>query len=214
MGWTDFARAFHDGERVDVGIHQVTMRLRTLGELVLTSGKIVACDPFVFPDADPFTVAASAGRYPVIVSVAHFGDGVEADQRVACAMLRLREAEPVRWEMATVPGQDPATLEEGYIFGYPVDAGTGCFMDAEAAQDLAMDDVDGGHADTLLEEMDKTQVPTWAWADLEVRAATGANVIAFSAGFGDGFYASYWGYDADDKPVCLVTDFGVLNEEE
>jgi hypothetical protein len=39
---------------------------------------------------------------------------------------------------------------------------------------------------------------------------TGANQIAFSTGHGDGFYASYWGYDGTDDIVCLVTDFDIL----
>jgi hypothetical protein len=41
--------------------------------------------------------------------------------------------------------------------------------------------------------------------------ATGTNMIAFSSGWGDGCYASYRGYDADDKIACLVTDFDVLD---
>jgi hypothetical protein len=36
-------------------------------------------------------------------------------------------------------------------------------------------------------------------------------VIAFSSGWGDGSYPSFWGYDADSQPVALVTDFGVLD---
>ncbi len=49
-----------------------------------------------------------------------------------------------------------------------------------------------------------------------VDEATGANIIAFSSGWGDGCYASYWGYDADGKIACLITDFGVFgpNEED
>jgi len=41
---------------------------------------------------------------------------------------------------------------------------------------------------------------------------TGGNAIAFSSGYGDGSYASYWGFTADDELACLVTDFGVLLE--
>ena len=41
---------------------------------------------------------------------------------------------------------------------------------------------------------------------------TGVNIIAFSSGWGDGCYPSYWGYDAADQRVALVTDFGVLDQ--
>jgi hypothetical protein len=40
--------------------------------------------------------------------------------------------------------------------------------------------------------------------------ATGANLVVCSSGHGDGFYASYWGLDGKGKPVCLVTDVGLL----
>jgi hypothetical protein len=39
---------------------------------------------------------------------------------------------------------------------------------------------------------------------------TGANIVAFSSGDGDGCYASYFGLAADGSAACLVTDFGLL----
>ena len=36
------------------------------------------------------------------------------------------------------------------------------------------------------------------------------NVAVFSSGWGDGFYASYWGEDEAGNVLALVTDFGVL----
>lgn len=41
---------------------------------------------------------------------------------------------------------------------------------------------------------------------------TGVNIIAFSSGWGDSCYASYWGYDAAKQRVALMTDFGVLTD--
>ncbi len=34
-----------------------------------------------------------------------------------------------------------------------------------------------------------------------------ANVIAFSSGWGDGIYPTYFGYDEQGNVVCAVTDF-------
>jgi hypothetical protein len=49
-------------------------------------------------------------------------------------------------------------------------------------------------------------------ATVTVQGGAGGNLIAFSSGWGDGCYASFFGYDAHDKLVGLVTDFQVLLE--
>jgi len=49
------------------------------------------------------------------------------------------------------------------------------------------------------------------WGSVIVCEDTRLNVVMFSSGYSDGFYASYWGFDADDNVVCLVTDFNVLS---
>jgi hypothetical protein len=38
----------------------------------------------------------------------------------------------------------------------------------------------------------------------------GRTVVAFSSGYGDGVYASYWGLDAGGAPAVLCLDFEVL----
>ncbi|NOT69817.1 MAG: DUF4241 domain-containing protein [Hyphomicrobium sp.] len=37
------------------------------------------------------------------------------------------------------------------------------------------------------------------------------NVAMFHSGWGDGFYASYFGYDADGNVAALVTDFATID---
>jgi hypothetical protein len=103
--------------------------LHTTGELFFTSGHIVVCAPLVFPDALPLADSVSLGRYPVILSVAESSGG---DRQVACALLLLSEHPAAQWEMAVPQGRSLESLEPGYISGYPVDAGTGCFMEAVA----------------------------------------------------------------------------------
>ncbi len=46
--------------------------------------------------------------------------------------------------------------------------------------------------------------------DVVVDEATGANVIGFSSGFGDGAYPSWFGLDAGGAPIVLLTDFAIL----
>jgi hypothetical protein len=38
------------------------------------------------------------------------------------------------------------------------------------------------------------------------------NVIAFSAGYGDGGYSTYWGLDERGNPACLLTDFAIFTK--
>jgi hypothetical protein len=207
----DLSRLFEDGREIATEIGTATLRLRDAGELLVTSGRVVACDPFASPDAEPFTRAVPPGRYPVVLSVAHFEDD---DQRVAAAMLRLGGGRPVSWELALVPGDEPAELAEGEVFGYGVDSGTGCFMDEEAARTLTQKmDEDEDYSEEMMDEMDKTYVDTWSWANFVLNDA-GANFVAFSAGVGDGLYASYFGLDAEGRAVSLVTDFSLFELEE
>jgi len=108
-------------------------------------------------------------------------------------------------------GQDPATLEPGHYFGYPVDSGTGGFMDEVAARRLATAYESGpGAAEAMLAELERTYTHTWSWADIPLDARTGANAVVFSTGVGDGMYPSYVGRDGTGRPVRLLTDFNLV----
>jgi hypothetical protein len=240
----DFALAFQDGRTaVDQQGETLTVRVAHLGNLVVTTGRIIACDPFWLDMApEPYTTVVPCGQYPVLVSVISYADG---DQRVACAMLRFTDSEAIRWEMALRPGQDLRTLAPGELSCYSVDAGTGCFADQAVVEALLAEagihDVDdwrigpaGPHrtpdgdttpewralvdsvytwneafGDQLVEKLEATEYISTT-VTVQVQAGTEGNLIAFSSGWGDGCYASFFGYDAHDNLVCLVTDFQVL----
>lgn len=105
-------------------------------------------------------------------------------------------------------GQDVTTLKEGEIYGYGVDAGTGAFMDITGAEELSsfLTQKEDNY-ERLIEEMELTYKHTRNWL-LWQRGDN--NVAMFSSGWGDGYYASYIGYDGDNNICRLVTDFGVL----
>lgn len=210
------SEALQDGLQLeDTAFGDITLRHYTLGDLVLPSGKVVACDPGVFPETLPFTLQLPPGRYPVIVSVATIADIDE--HRIAYAMLKLNEHIPVRWEMATTEKQDIKTLEDGEVFCYPVDTGTGCFMDAQVGQLLEQRRSKGeDFADQLFDTLERHPIlfVLVRGASTIIDEATEANVIIFESGWGDGCYASYWGYDAENKLACLVTDFAVLDHPD
>ncbi|WP_071592324.1 DUF4241 domain-containing protein [Pseudanabaena sp. PCC 6802] len=225
------------------GMQTVRTSVHRIGELILTSGRIIACDPLMTPDSRYyFTRSIPPGRYPVFVSVADFQPF--GTTRFACAMLRISEQPTEKWEIAVVNDQYPLH-DEGEMYGYGVDSGTGCFMDFDAMQSLctlahpdplayaAASEISSEQAwnltlaaserferefcDKAIEQMEENQFGLYSgiasWADVQVDEETSANIILFSSGWGDGGYASYWGYDASGEATCLVTDFALFESE-
>lgn len=195
----DFTRAFQDGATCTAGKHTFTMQTMRIGDLTVQTGRIVACDPFVESEASPLVAAIPQGEYPVFLSRATIEPN---HQRNACAMLKITDALPVRWEMAMRPEQNLANL-------YFVDAGVGCFMDVAAAQVLdARLRADEMYHENLIDALNANQ---YVYANFALTPEIDANCIMFSSGWGDGIYASFWGYDVDDHIACLVTDFQVID---
>lgn len=212
----DFTLVFQEKQKLFTPrFGDIILTYHEIGNIVLTSGKVVACDPFIDLEADPFTANLAPGCYPVVLSVAHIQKN--NDRRVAYAMLRLSERTPIRWEMATRHGEDLSSLKEGERFVYGVDTGTGCFVDADTVQIITdkweTETGEEEFADQLEEALEKNYSPTWDWAVLTVDNSTNANIIAFKSGWGDGFYASYFGYDAEDNIVNLITDFDLFERQ-
>lgn len=190
---------------------------RSIGELVLTSGQIVANDPLSFFQTRPFMRTVSPGRYPVSIfidEVVHLNG--QTSQLIAFALLTFRPEAPARWELALCAGDDVRQLKPGQFFGYGVDSGTGSFMDADTAASItALIDWDGPlYADPLSAELDKNYANTRNWANFVVDPATGRNVVAFSSGWGDGAYPSYWGLSAAGESLYLLTDFLLVAPDE
>ena len=187
------------------------LRTLALPGLWLPTGRLVACDPLAYFNPQPFTRACLPGRYAVFLHL------LPAEGRVAYAELRLGTAEVARWEMAVTPGQDPATLAAGEIFGYPVSAGLGCFMDATTVALLDQHDADlqarlgddyiSYYDDYLAEHLDNAALAGHEHCLLQPYADQKNNVAVFQSGYGDGFYATYVGLDAADQPVKFVTEF-------
>jgi hypothetical protein len=103
-------------------------------------------------------------------------------------------------------GRRSRTSSQARSSGYGVDAGTGWFADVATLR--AFDECGEDASDELMAAMDRTYENTWSWADVNC-GDSGENIIAFSSGYGDGLYASFWGLDEEGAPVCLVTDFGL-----
>lgn len=185
----------------------VSVSVDDAGTLFLPSDALVASDAFIL-DAPPFTLDVPAGRHPVSVLRSDFEDG---DRRIAAAMIRFAPDEPVRWELAVVPGQDPSVLGPDELFGYGVDSGTGAYTSPEAVARLKDEARYTAYSDALLAAMPGKSLADPITASVMVDDTMGTNVVAFASGFGDGSYPSYVGFDGDGQVVVVLTDFGVLD---
>ncbi|MEZ5498276.1 MAG: DUF4241 domain-containing protein [Steroidobacteraceae bacterium] len=203
--------AFANGEIQDGG-RLVKFHSVEVGPVELSSGAITACDPLVVPDAPAYSQAIPNGSFPVTLAIAAFPN---QDERVAFARVTFAQEEPSHWRMALLPSQEDGQLGDDEFFGYGVDSGTGCFMDAVAGQFLCERmKQDKRFYDVISDDMQKTYRHTRSWLNFQPRPDRPENVICFSSGFGDGSYPSFFGLSADNRPLVLITDFQVLLGEE
>jgi hypothetical protein len=214
----DLARAFKHGAKYKDQHAAYTVKLVDLAPVTLPTGRIFAADPFAYQRIEPFERTVKKGTYPVIASVAKIAPVKRGrpQERVAAAMLRFAKGEPASWINATRKGQKLGKLAADHFFGYGVDAGTGCFCDLTAAIALkALDAVESANDNWegwLMAKISKGMLSSkqaWGSGSAITVPDTKANVVAFSSGWGDGFYGSYWGISSKGEPLCLVTDFGV-----
>jgi len=192
---------------------EIKVERQIIEDIEFPSGQVVACDPLTLSGARAFEQTIAPGAYPVELYTATIAD--HSDPRVAIAILRVAPTPPVEWKMATLPGQRLTDLRPGHYFGYGVDSGTGSIMDLAAASRLEHNlHTYDSYMDRLIEAMQANTVTTGDWAMVTLDVHSGLNCAIFSSGIGDGVYASYWGYDDAGQVACLMTDFGLLIEDD
>ncbi|WP_224929307.1 DUF4241 domain-containing protein [Bacillus safensis] len=133
----------------------------------ITSGHIVACDPFVSEGDQSFTRKVTLGKYSILLVVKRLESG---DERVAYTMIKFTNEQAIEWELATRAGQELNQLKEDELFGYGVNTGMGCFMDAEAAIYLQAyedkrykEDNDFYLYEEFAEALEQNYKHTWDW---------------------------------------------------
>jgi hypothetical protein len=126
----DWVTAAFAGDPITSAGQTHQFSVHRIGHVELPTGRLAASDPFIEPAPLPFDVRVAPGRYAVDLAVSE----IDGDQRVAFARVTFKDAPVHRWTMALVGEQDPATLGATEMFGYGVDAGTGCFMSPEAGE--------------------------------------------------------------------------------
>ena len=234
MAISNFLAVFQAGYKISDSTEEdvVIFTPYDVGDLILTSGKLIAADALVRMAEVPFDLNLKPGRYPVTLSIANYIS--RKSERVAYAMLSRQSDEgtssqramsgsektPIRWEKATYLHEegDSISPSEYEFYGYSVDSGTGSFMDAEVEQILLDTELVEPKEDAwwyrLDELLDQSSRRTWSWANMCIDEKSQANIIAFSSGLGDGTYPSYFGYDEKNEVSKIVTDFLLFDSEE
>lgn len=203
MNVPDFINLFNENIKLETYVGEGVTKTVHLGVINISSGQVVACDPLVLGDIKPFSVKIIPGEYPILLSIIHFTND---DERIGAAMIKFKDDHVVRWKMALKEEQDITTLQDCEIFGYPVDTGVGCFMDYQTALKYKEIIVDNPQYDErILEAMKMNYADTRDWTNYQIDPSS--NIVTFSTGLGDGYYASYWGYNDKNEICCLVSDF-------
>ncbi len=204
----DFQKAFANGYQFKSPRGPLTIEVSEIGKINVPSGEIIVCDPVMGlnPTSETFTRSVRPGEYQVLASIC------KEYERVTAMMIKFKSEPAIRWEMALLPGQSLSQLERGKIFGYGVDSGIACFMDASGVRGLSQED-----CQKLGEQVTAASFGDFLSAKrffVVPHLASKINLVCARSGFGDGSYTSWWGLDEHNDPVCLVTDFGLLTSGE
>ena len=194
---------------------------RRVGRLTVKSNQIAVCDPFGLGFGfQTLARKVPRGRFPVEVSLAHVRKGPrKGAQLVAALRVRLGAGEATGYRQAELDAQrEPPRRWLGATFsGYAAESGYGCFACGGAAASLdeacrvafEAGELDPQLTRLLREQLSRPDRAGWGTGEL-IPVLREGSIVACSAGHGEGYYPSYWGYDDQRRLVSLVTDFFVL----
>jgi Protein of unknown function (DUF4241) len=172
---------------------------KEIGQLNISTGKVIAGDPVTLFNAVALKETFSKGFFPVQLSVAK----TNTYEIVAFSRIYFSDKPVSHWEFALLPGQVSHALTDSSAYCYTVDAGLGVFIDSAANKAL-----------NFLPENELNKALMFANPDIEkvgqVYYFDRYNVAAFTTGGGDGCYSTYIGRDADGNICRLITDFGLF----
>jgi hypothetical protein len=220
----DFWSALLDGGRIPVDEDKhYTLSVVDCGFLLMPTGRLVACDPFaVLQKNSDLFVQVPAGRYRVLVTVADVSDNNDGSHmREAYATLMLDETAVEAKRRIITPLRDavcaPEMDDDGTYYGFPVDAGTACFVDQGAVDTLMPDGdwyeaiFDNGTPNSWFEQMDDPNHIRAGIANIALpNSRQGENIVIVHSGWGDGHYPVVGGYDASGRLVRVHIDFFVV----
>ncbi len=190
---------------------KIYFRVAEPGTLKIVSGRVVIADAFVGLEQAPLSNEIANGDYPLRLAVLQ---GTMGRGRVAFARLDISTAPVVRWEPAKPSDFQRDAENPGGDWGFAIDSGLAAFFDPDAAKAaVAAAASNEDFFDAWLEKgQNQGYRERGTVGGFRLNAASGpANIIAFDAGWGDGVYTAYAGYDADGNLAALVADFDILD---
>lgn len=192
------------------------------GSIYLPTGKLVACDPFAFMQVrnNPHAIVPP-GRYPVIVTLADVSEKLDRSHiREAYASILLKEGQESyrRTLPLTKEGEPTPELKDDEYIGFPVDAGTACFVD-DSTISTGMPDpktwlselFENERSDSWFNQMDNPNHIREGIANITLPLAkNGENLVLFHSGWGDGVYPVVGSFDESDTLLAVHIDFSVV----
>lgn len=128
-------------------------------------------------------------------------------RRHACSESDMHCVRDADTKLALTGDQDLRDLGPDEFFGYGVDAGTGCFVDASASG--LFGPFDGTDDDVPLDAFYGPKSGNPLVVTLTEPSGQ-ATLVAFASGWGDGVYPTWVGRDDDGQLAAFVTDFHVV----
>ncbi len=202
-----------------------------LGNIKITSGEIVACDPVSCLDNDVncFFDKFPKGEFPVTASVfIDNNDDYNMDSNVIVARIKFNNNAPVTYREALYGTEDLSEVEaQGDFFGVICDSGLTCFVDRDGYDVMAEELVAKEEADEDFDaftdiyaialeknakDNPKHQMPEGDWLNREINDTNNATV--FVAPYGPSVYPVYVAEDKDGNICQLVIQFIDLELQE
>jgi hypothetical protein len=179
----DRRRLLRDGETFG----GASLEVRDVGWVEIRSGKLAGRDPFLDAPAIAFARSVPNGRHRVALSLVTL-PAPRGKQQVRCAAATIHFAKGAVASLVAAPFEAPTKTKRG-LAAYGVDAGTGAFMDVRTASE-----VDDSTRARIIKETTKARRSGFGFASLDT-----PSLVAFTSGWGDGAYASYWGFSRAKK---------------
>ena len=156
-------------------------------------------------------------------NVSDANDGSHIREAYATLMLDETAVEATRRIITPSSGGTcpPEMSDDGAYYGFPVDAGTACFVDQGAVETAMPDEnwyesiFDNGTSNSWFARMDDPSHIREGIANIPLPLATqGENIVVVHSGWGDGHYPVVGGYDTSDRLVRVHIDFLVVFEDD
>jgi hypothetical protein len=203
-------------------INEIKVDQINLGDISLPSGKIIVNDPlgqYLALDNNPYFIETPKGEFPMQASIITYEDDGEEENLIACVKIAFANEKPVRYEEALKGIESIEDLNEGEFFGFASESGLATIVDADAKEAFVklIDEVEAKDENLYddyfapffaenVKNNPKYQSEDGDWINWTI-PNTEYKVPIFQAGFGEGVYPSYFGYNAAGEVVAFYIQF-------